>query len=1037
MVGIRMMHIQAALALACAGVAFAQTPEHLAAIEAAAPAEPYVKPAAPRKLLVFTLCKGFPHPSIPYGAAAIEAIGRKTGAYETTVSDDPAVFAPDSLGRFDAVVMDNTTGTLFDDPALKQSLLDFVKGGRGFVGIHAANDSFYDWPEYGEMIGAYFDGHPWGAGDTVTLRIEEPAHPVCEAFLGQPFRVKEEIYQFKAPYSRENLRVLISLDPATTDMTKQGMKREDGDYAVAWVRSYGAGRVFYTSLGHNEVLFADPTVLKHYLAGIQFALGDLPAETVPSAQRDPARVAAETEMFTEYARDKMLATLATCDYGQNPNLLDNLASMIDTATPELAGLLADKLAALLEGEATPNARQFASDQLSRIGTDRHVPALAKLLSDPETAPLGCYALQRIPAPAANEALIAAVASVPGAQKVGIVNALGARRDASSVAALSPLLADADPAVAGAAAKALGRIGGPGAVAALEGALDTAPAATRPRVAESLLAAVASGHDEHAVAILQRLYAPAEPKNVRLAALEGLIGVLGEKAGPFLVEVLMGDDADLRAVALQAAGEVPGSTATQELAANLPELAPEVQATLLIALAARADRTALPAVVQAADHADAAVREAALAALATLGDVSVVPLLVQGAAERPQEEARVARESLNRVPGLDVDPKLVEMLAGEAPAAVKVELAKALAERRAQNAVPTLLGVAVDADEAVRGAAYAALAILAAPQDTAPLVNLLVAAPEGQSTQAAEDALVAVAARGEAGTRVADVLGALNAAQGAKAAALIRVLGRVGDDGALDALRAASNAPDPALREAAVRALAGWPTPAPVKDLENIARDCGDETLRAVAIRAFYAQLGMPSDRPADETLALLEEGLKLAKTPEEVKLAISGLGGVPHPRVKDVLEPFLKDPAYEAEARAALAAMRNIGITAISMVNGADARLVLDGDPRTRWTTGGPQKGGTYVALDLGHERPITKITLDATGSPNDYPGPFAVLVSQDQFNWVGPVAKGAGKAGEPITTITFEPVTFRHVVVVLLEDSKDRPWSIHEIVVE
>jgi uncharacterized protein len=251
-------------------------------IMAAAPVEAPAKPASERKILVFSLTKGFRHSSIPHGVVAMDALGKKTGAFSIEHSEDPAVFAADNLKRFDAVMMLNTTGELFTEPELQKSLSDFVKSGKGLIGIHSASDTFYTWEEYGKMMGGYFDGHPWH--ETVKLKVEDPEHATCECFHGKDFDIIDEIYQYKeAPYSRERLRVLLSLDPSGTDMKKNGMKRADGDYAVGWVQSYGGGRVFYCNLGHREETYWNPTVLQHYLAGIQFALGDLAADTTPSA----------------------------------------------------------------------------------------------------------------------------------------------------------------------------------------------------------------------------------------------------------------------------------------------------------------------------------------------------------------------------------------------------------------------------------------------------------------------------------------------------------------------------------------------------------------------------------------------------------------------------------------------------------------------------------------------------------------------------------------------------------------------------------
>jgi len=173
---------------------------------------------------------------------------------------------------------------------LERSLLAYVRGGGGFVGIHAATDTYKDWPEYLEMIGGVFAGHPWTADKTVAVKLDEPSHPLNAAFGGQGFTVKDEIYQIKGPYSRDKLRVLLSLDVVDGKERVSGIpgSRADHDYAVSWIRRYGRGRVFYCSLGHNPEIYWSPAILRHYLAGIQFALGDLEAEARPSSRAEAA-----------------------------------------------------------------------------------------------------------------------------------------------------------------------------------------------------------------------------------------------------------------------------------------------------------------------------------------------------------------------------------------------------------------------------------------------------------------------------------------------------------------------------------------------------------------------------------------------------------------------------------------------------------------------------------------------------------------------------------------------------------------------------
>lgn len=268
--------------------------QELRQMQAAAPAEAPAKPTKPRRVLVW----GHPWTHTPnvFAEEALKILGKKSGAFEAVVSDDPRLLLGDRLPRFDALVMNNIherdpflpadyakrtkagqEAAQKLDQAIKQSILEYVKGGRGVVGVHAATAALQGWPEYGEMIGGYYGGH---IAQEVVIKLEDPAHPLVACFEGKPFGLLDEIYIAREPYSRKKLRVLLSLD---LDRMQDPGKRPDKDYAVSWVRKYGEGRVFYTTLGHYEQTYLNPLFLRHLLAGIQFALGDLPAEATPSS----------------------------------------------------------------------------------------------------------------------------------------------------------------------------------------------------------------------------------------------------------------------------------------------------------------------------------------------------------------------------------------------------------------------------------------------------------------------------------------------------------------------------------------------------------------------------------------------------------------------------------------------------------------------------------------------------------------------------------------------------------------------------------
>lgn len=296
----RLLTLLAIPALALSASAEAPPAGAAEKIAAALPAEAYAKPKKPRKLLIFSVTNGYHHPSIPTGQLAFTELGKKTGAFETVVSNDLDNFEIDKLKAFDAVCFLSTTLEVFlphpnelkkftpdqlaaakkREARLQMNLMDFIKAGRGFVGVHAASDTFYSWPEYGEMVGGWFDGHPWTADVQVSIKVEPgmEKHPLAAMFDGKNIDIKEEIYQFKSPYDSKKVDMFMRLDTEKSPMNRPGIKRTDKDFGVSWARHWGKGRVFYTSLGHNHEIYWTPEILKHYLAGMQWAIGDLNAE---------------------------------------------------------------------------------------------------------------------------------------------------------------------------------------------------------------------------------------------------------------------------------------------------------------------------------------------------------------------------------------------------------------------------------------------------------------------------------------------------------------------------------------------------------------------------------------------------------------------------------------------------------------------------------------------------------------------------------------------------------------------------------------
>ena len=254
----------------------------------AAPAqESQEAPAGPpARVLVVSATAGFTHDSIPFSREVIDRLGRESGAFETTHLPDLGSLrdlTADTLAAHQAVFFLNTSGELPLDGSQRQALVRFVSGGGGFLGAHAATDTLYSWPEYGELVGAYFREHPWT--QPVTVAVPDESHPLT-AGLGTAFDLTEEVYTFRtAP--RAEARVLLRLDPASVGMdgTSGSTSGVRGDVPLAWCAPFGAGRSFYSALGHFDAVWQDAHVQRLLLAALRWTTGQLSID--PALTRSP------------------------------------------------------------------------------------------------------------------------------------------------------------------------------------------------------------------------------------------------------------------------------------------------------------------------------------------------------------------------------------------------------------------------------------------------------------------------------------------------------------------------------------------------------------------------------------------------------------------------------------------------------------------------------------------------------------------------------------------------------------------------------
>jgi len=262
-------------------------------IEAALPRAAPAKPQKPRKLLVMDQHSW--HAPVPHANHALEVMGKSTGAYEVVFSNDLDNLKYDKIRQFDAVMLNSSELDITSDPELREGLFRFVREGGGLGGFHAAIWSAAYWPEFMEMYSGSEGPH---RVEKATWKFDDPDSPITRAFGGQPFTYTDEYYRmtdtgrYGKYYSREKVHVLFSIDmQRTPEFNGAGAPfiRKDNDYAISWVKGYGKGRLFYCSLGHTPEMFFDPKINEFVLAATQFILGDLAADTTPSAELERKR----------------------------------------------------------------------------------------------------------------------------------------------------------------------------------------------------------------------------------------------------------------------------------------------------------------------------------------------------------------------------------------------------------------------------------------------------------------------------------------------------------------------------------------------------------------------------------------------------------------------------------------------------------------------------------------------------------------------------------------------------------------------------
>jgi type 1 glutamine amidotransferase/HEAT repeat protein len=872
-------------------------------MEQAAPAQATVKPQKPRKLLVYTFSQGYRHTAIERATAALQILAKKTGAFEPTFSADSSVFAPASLKQFDGILFNNTTWLTLADPVLRKSIMDFAQNGGGIMGIHAAVDNFYSWPEAQEMFGGWFDGHPWTGDGTWAVVLEDPGHTLMKSFEGKNFSIHDELYRIAPVKLRKNCRVLMRIDATDPhNRTAKGMRPADRDLPVSWIRTFGKGRVFYCSLGHNDEVYWNPAVLQHYLDGIQYALGDLQADATP-------RPFDAMIMLNMDSLRLSLGQIVQYEAGQGRQPMMVFEDIVRRAGNDVAvrTKIEQAMLATLQGKISDEGRRFLCTRLAEFGTEASVPVLAAMLKQPEAFAMAKYALAAIPGPASEKVLLDALDNASGAQLVALENTMGSRHIGSAVPRLQSLLTSPDQNVATIAAVSLGEIGTVQALDVLKAARPATAGAVQQAVLEATAVAAGKvagqGEREKAIAAFRGLLSDDVAAPVRIRAVRGIISSGEPGLQDFVMEVMAGKDEPARTTVLQAVGQISDGETVGKVAAMLPRLPDGEKVRLLAALAKHADLSTREAVTGVLKDKSADVRMAAFRTLGVIGTAGSVRTLAAAAVATKGEEQRVARESLASLTAPGTDDTLVVLLRGT-QTDLKAEAVRAMRERRVPTSAGPLLTALRESSPKVRQEAALALRLIAEEDDIAAMITALETEKTEGVRKELENSIVAAGLRiSEPAQRDPLVRAALASAKiRENKASFIRILGRIGTSQGLTTIAPYLKDRDKDVMLAAVRALSEWPSAAAYTDLHALATTATDRTVRTLAVRGLVRMTGMDTALTHDGTLARYREAFALTADPEEKKQLLALVGSSPSLAAFDAAADGLKEPALKADA---------------------------------------------------------------------------------------------------------------------------------------
>lgn len=614
----------------------------------------------------------------------------------------------------------------------------------------------------------------------------------------------------------------------------------------------------------------------------------------------------------------VFARISKYEFDKSRSWLNDFRMIMEQAykVEETRSQVEDKMVEILKSDATWAGKQFICKHIGTIGTSKSVPVLSKMLKQDKTGIIALRALEPIPDPFAGKALRNALDETEGDVRIGIINALGERREEKATEQLTRILKEENHPFMEPTLAALGKIGTKNACKSLKNAFLSYKGNQKWEAAEAYLNCIDLIYQKkelpYARKAYKQVYQAQPPLAIRRAAILGLFKTRDHSAKTFIINHLQQSPPEMHPEIISLIRKIPDPENFAEIFQQIPKLPENSKMHLIVTLAECGDSSVHDYIIRACEHENEVIRHAALNALVHSGNEEDVLYLAEMAAEKKGTERKLARQTLYNLQGKDIDRAIISYT-DKTESTIQHELLKSIGERHISSGIDILIKYGDDKNPKTRIIALETLADVASPEDVPEMIDLLIKTQSKNEKREIQNAIYRTTLRYDNSEQVSRMItNALSSVDDeATMTSLISILGKTGKSSELSVLSKYLYSENQTVRIAAIKALSDWPNASPAKDFKNIMQDTEDLKTHTLAMRGLVKIVQQDNSLSGDQKFDYLQETYRLTKNKQQKRTVISSLSQTESLGALKLMVELLSREELKPEVQAAIINLAN------------------------------------------------------------------------------------------------------------------------------